>query len=764
MCIESEQQTEYCDAENRQSKLMNLTAPIHRWDEAIPLGNGLIGALLWGSDNDLRFSLDRGDLWDCRTVQYSQTEFTWANLKKLVDAKDVDQINKIFFKPHTQHPYPTKLPAGRLQMTLDKSVSVQNFQLDMTNAVGRAEMANVSVESFCDANSPVLLIRIKGDKPRIELIAPAYTKKSSDLAVSDMTVLSVLGYKEAKYDQEGTIKWYMQNTANDFSYVVMVGWREKDDGLDLALTISTSNDSKDAVDYARKVIISSLDTGYDELFKRHIQWWKSFWAKSDIAIPNLKLEQHYNLAQYLYGSGSRRGFAPLPLQGLWTADEGHIPPWRGDYHNDLNTQFTYYTYLAANHRDEGLCFLEFLSKLLPAFRNFAKQFYNTSGACVPGVMAIDGQSIGGWPQYSFSPTNSVWLGHIFYLHWRYTMDRTFLCDVAYLFCEQIGICVASLLKSDENGKLKLPLSTSPEYHNASLKAWLAPNSNYDLSLMRWLFAALSEMAQELGNKEAAGKWNHIFSQLDSLALSTEANHICDIDDSPILDALMLSPDEPQLRSHHHFSPLMAIYPLGTLNIDGTDKDRRVIGQSIYSMDSLGQQGWGGYQHAWMSCIAARTGRADRALLLLDIYLKAFISRNGFMLNRDFKDIGASAFKGRYFTIEGNMMAALAVQEMLLQSWEGIIRIFPAVPSEWDDITITDMRAEGAFLVSAKRIDGKVTQIEIKSEKGTLLNLKNPWQQNVVVYCNDKRVPISIRNDIISWQTAANYTYRVECNE
>jgi hypothetical protein len=111
---------------------------------------------------------------------------------------------------------------------------------------------------------------------------------------------------------------------------------------------------------------------------------------------------------------------------VWTCDNGDLPPWKGDYHNDLNTQMTYLAYLEAGLFQQGESFLNFNEKLLAGYRGFARSFYDIPGAVVPGVMTLDGKALGGWGQHSLSPTHSAWIAQSFYLHWRYTGDPEFL--------------------------------------------------------------------------------------------------------------------------------------------------------------------------------------------------------------------------------------------------------------------------------------------------------------------------------------------------
>jgi alpha-L-fucosidase 2 len=171
---------------------------------------------------------------------------------------------------------------------------------------------------------------------------------------------------------------------------------------------------------------------------------------------------------------------------------------------------------------------------------------------------------------------------------------------------------------------------------------------------------------------------------------------------------------------------MAIYPLGFLNVEGSDRDKQIIRESLLQIDQLGTGYWCGYSFTWMACLAARIGESGRVLSMLDLYLRGFISRNGFHLNGDYKNLGLSRFKYRPFTLEGNFAAAQAVHEMLLQSWGGTIRIFPTVVEDWQDVAFSGLRAEGAFLVSAQRENGCTVRVRIETERDNLLKLKNPF--------------------------------------
>jgi hypothetical protein len=124
-------------------------------------------------------------------------------------------------------------------------------------------------------------------------------------------------------------------------------------------------------------------------------WWREYYAQSGIALPDKAMQQLWDINNYLLACVSRKGNPPMPLQGVFTADDGRLPPWKGDYHNDLNTQTCYLSYLKANHLQAGESFLDFLTALEPQAKAFSTAFFGApEGLNLPGVMTLDGLPIG----------------------------------------------------------------------------------------------------------------------------------------------------------------------------------------------------------------------------------------------------------------------------------------------------------------------------------------------------------------------------------
>jgi len=294
------------------------------------------------------------------------------------------------------------------------------------------------------------------------------------------------------------------------------------------------------------------------------------------------------------------------------------------------------------------------------------------------------------------------------------MDRQFLKERAYPWLSAVSRHILELSVPDASGKRSLPLSSSPEINDNRITAWFRTPTNYDLALIRWLFGATEEMARELGLRRDADEWRKALHEWPELALAESGGK------------LLVAPGVPLAESHRHFSHLMAIYPLGLLDW-ARESDRRTIAASLADLERLGPEGRCGYSYSWFGNLWARAQNGDKAAAALRTFATCFCLPNSFHGNGDQSKTGKSKFTYRPFTLEGNFAFAAGIQEMLLQSQGGVIRVFPAVPASWRNIGFRGLRAEGAFVVSATLKDGNVAIIQITSEKGGKLRLQNPFR-------------------------------------
>ena len=691
---------------------LTLPAPLTTWETALPLGNGLLGGLLWGGDSTLNLSLDRADLWDLRpAAPFGTAGYRYADIIRLVREAKADSLRVRFDDPYDNIAHPTKLPGGRVVFTLASDTKATAFSLNLATAEATVRTTSGAVHGMFSATDTVALFQFQ-NLARVSIVRPSS--------------LATLGYDDASHGSDTTRtgvheQWMVQRAAGNLRYVVAVGSRQDGASSLVAITIATSADGADPVRVARARLHRALRAGYEPIRRTHATWWRRFWASTaSITVPDTALQAHLDFVRYLYGAGARNGAPPIPLQGVWTADGGALPPWKGDLHNDLNTQMTYLAAHAAGADDAMTGWLEFNWRLLPTYRRFARDFFGVPGAAIPGVMALDGSPLGGWGQYSLSPTMGLWVAQSFHLQWRYSRDARFLRERAYPFVAELGRATTALLVRGDDGTLRLPLSTSPEIFDNSMKAWLPSMSNFDLALLHWTFGALDDMATALGRTREAARWRKTRAALTPLVIDSATNTL------PFAYGL------PYAESHRHFSHAMAIHPLALLTIDDP-KDSVVVERSLDELKRFGSDWWTGYSFAWYSAMLARAGRGDDALVQLETYRRAFILPNGFHANGDQTKSGLSKYTYRPVTLEGNFLALHAAQEMLLQSWGGVVRIFPAVSARWRDASFRELRAEGGFRVSATRSEGLTRQVRVVSSVSGVLRLRDPFDAAPVTW-------------------------------
>ena len=701
---------------------LNFPCLSSTWDEGIPLGNAQVGALVWRKDSSLRFSLDRTDLWDLRrsdSISGPNNRFSWV--KEQIRKKDYYPVQQKYDHPYDRQPAPSKIPGAALEFPLTSLGKANSVHLYLNNALCEVKWEKGAVmQTFVHATEPVGWFVFKNVDENFEpqLIAPQYVQSSASEKVDSHAGphLQRLGYKQGEVVRKGNSLIYHQKGYGNYYYEVAVNWEHS--GKDVYGTWSVTSSLSD--DQAEKEIAEAMDRGIHKDYTDHMKYWNLYWSQSSVTLPDAVLQKQYDNEMYKFGSASRENSSPISLQAVWTADNGKLPPWKGDYHHDLNTQLSYWPAYTGNHLTEGLGYLNTLWNQRDVYKAYTRQYFETDGMNIPGVATLTGEPMGGWIQYSMSQTVAAWLSQHFYLHWKYSADRDFLQNRAYPFIKDAAICLEQLSHVDKNGVRTLEFSSSPEIFDNSLRAWFTTITNYDLSLMHFLFKAAAELATELKLDADSAHWTEVAKQLPDFDLDKEG-------------ALTFAKGFPYNTSHRHFSHAMAIHPLGLIDWSDGEKSQAIIKATIKKLEDYGPRGFCGYSYSWLGNLYARMFDGEKAAKVLRDFAECFCLSNTFHANGDQTKSGKSGFTYRPFTLEGNFAFASGIQEMLLQSHTGIIRVFPAIPSSWQDVSFQDLRAMGAFLVSATKSHGKLVSLTIRSEKGGEVKILNPVSGQIETY-------------------------------
>ncbi|WP_027945408.1 glycosyl hydrolase family 95 catalytic domain-containing protein [Amycolatopsis taiwanensis] len=443
---------------------------------------------------------------------------------------------------------------------------------------------------------------------------------------------------------------------------------------------------------------------FGQLAYGHQRWWHDYYRRSFLSIPDTRLQSFYWIQLYKVASAARREAPVMATSGPWLEPT----PWPATWWN-LNVQLEYWLIHGSNHLE-----LDAVSYALDKYRaNLSNQLsepYRADSAGIPrttdmtllnGVAgSTSGYAVGIPGQDPPTPEvgNLTWALHNVWLSYRHTMDRRLLQDTLFPLLRRAINYYLHFLQPGPDGKLHLPATFSPEY------GVNAPDCNYDLSLIRWGCRTLLDSAAELRIADPlAPRWQQVLATL--------------VDYPADANGYMIGAGVPFAKSHRHYSHLLQIYPLYEITWEQPEH-RQIIETSLNHW--VGFEGaLQGYTFTGAASMSAQMLRGDQAASYLGELQKRFIQPNTM-----YKESGP--------VIETPLSAAQSLHDMLVQSWGGVIRLFPAVPASWGDVALSDFRTQGAFLLSASREGGKTRWLKVRSEAGAPCVLRTGIEGDLVV--------------------------------
>lgn len=428
---------------------------------------------------------------------------------------------------------------------------------------------------------------------------------------------------------------------------------------------------------------------YTALRTSHTRAWHAYYRKSFVSFPDERLQSFHWIQLYKVASASRAGGPPMATCGPWLEPT----PWPAVWWN-LNIQLEYWLIHGSNHLE--------LDSLATTLRQNQEQLTTNVAAAYRSDSAGVGRSSDmfanrsvGRPGTGAEVGDLTWALHNVWLSYRHSMDEKLLRDTVFPVLRRAVNYYLHFLQPGDDGKLHLPSTLSPEYPVVPPQ-----DTNYDLALIRWGCTALLEAAERLGvDDPLAPRWQETLAKLTPYPVDG--------------NGFMIGADTPYAQSHRHYSHLLMVYPLYLVNWDQPEQ-RELIEKSVVRWHAL-TGAHRGYSYTGAASLYAMMGRGDTALT----YLKKFFdptTRYPCRANTHYTEAGP--------VIETPLSASQSLHDMLCQSWGGVVRIFPAVPPTWPDVTLHDFRTQGAFLVSAARTGGATRFIRIRSLAGEPLRLRH----------------------------------------
>ena len=688
MCaVLSAQGMDYCGVFTAPPK----NVPTFKMPDGPLLGNGDVGVVLAGLPEEQRFFIGKNDWWG------------------FGDGSGANAAGGLTLAI-------TELKGASYHQEQDLALA------EVRGAFTNGEVA-VQARSFVDANANLLVTELKcaGKKPVTAVFTqknglneePWGTKRSS-LPVGVLSYTRVTGDAppEKRRDLAVVSRLIGGAPVVDDAGRTMKVTLNAGESVIIVTAVLTRRDDPNFLEAAIKTVLAMESKDLAALTARHREWWKGFWAKSFIEIPDKEIEKRWYAALYVMGSCSKAGKVAPGLWGCWITIFGQ---WHGDYHLNYNFEAPYYMVYASNHAELSAPYYQAILEAVPRGKEMARK-HGWKGVHLPvcigpwGILPEGEQDWGQRSNAGYAALNFIW-------QYQYTLDKVFLKTTAYPYLLDVADFWEDYLKL-EDGRYVI--------HNDAIHEGSGTNLNpiLSLGLVRTLFKNLIVMSQDLGVDEARrAKWQDIQDRLSAFPLQ-ERNR----------KTVFRYTEQGVAWWNDNTLGVQHIFPCGTIGLDSEPKLLKICQNTV---DEMGR--WtdnNGFSSWYTAC--ARIGYDPKTIL---IKLRGECDKNSYP-NLLMYYGGGGVENGSGF---------LAINEMLLQSHEGVLRFFPCWPRD-QDARFGTLRAVGAFLVSAELKNGLVGGVKIISEQGGDCTVQNPWP--------GKKVSISGRKTL----TGERFTFKTKPGE
>ncbi|MFU1855799.1 glycosyl hydrolase family 95 catalytic domain-containing protein [Sphingobacterium sp. NGMCC 1.201703] len=743
-----------------QDHVLWYREPAKVWEEALPVGNGRLGAMVYGDWNKENIQVNEESLWGGTKVDANADAASKIpEIQRLLVAGEIEKAAALSEKELKSNPLRIRSYQSFGNFRIDFGTEgfwreqVIDYRRDLDLQTGLATTSyringvKYTREVFASAPDNMIVIRLSADKPGKLTFRFSYSREQDAVAtpLSDHELKIQGQVVDLPMEDGGEIGAHMKfaglvqgshrggsmiTNANSFFV------KDADEVL-FYFTAATDYDvSKlnfdhriDPLARCRALLDQAQKQHYEQILSRHIADHRQLFDRlvfnmgqpsdlpTDQRLKKVKeggqdlslISLYFQYGRYLLmGSSRSPGVLPANLQGIWNKDMNAA--WSSDFHTNINIQMNYWPAEVCNLPETVVPFSNLITALREPGRVTARKTYNSSGWTMNHLTDPFGRTAiadgVGWGTF---PIAAAWLVLHQWDHYLFTNDKRYLKQEAYPSMREAAEFILGYLVEDHKGYLVTAPSNSPEnrYRMADGKEFqLTYGATMDIEIIRELFEACLTAGTMVGEEtDFAKKLKHVLAKLPPIRISPRYQTIQE----------WIEDYEEVEPGHRHISHLFGLYPGKSITSDKKElfeaARKTIARRRFYNENENNRNGsYTGWSRAWMINFYARLFDSEEAGKNVQALLAKTTLNNLFNTHPPFQ-------------IDGNFGGTAGIAEMLIQSHNKEVHILPALPLIWSDGEIRGLRARQGLTVDLKWSQGNLISVTLTADEDTTVKLR-----------------------------------------